>query len=712
MFRFCLWIGTIVFCLFAFFRLPSFVSAGLSPSKLGMYVVDGQDSDKVATILSACPAFLKIQVTANHLGLGAVAKSYKKSCPGGIVIVRVYVDARDKKYSIDPVHPAQSGTDAANSFWDDFLARPVADMKADGSLTGDDFVAGPNEYDNTPAITEPNAVEWYSSFWTQLAKNISEKGGVKPMLGEMQGDFDAGKAQLLGQALAAAMPAIMTAHGAWSHHAYGYSTSGDSAQEVDHALIYRKIYAEISSHISPSQIAPLYLTEVGAEHLQSPRAHADTFEAWLKWFDGEIKNDPYVSGGTIFEIGSFDGISHDPGRPDGQWADRDIAPLADDLKKYFGGSAMSGIPDSGSGGGTTTTQCPPLSFTGSIANIFSNWWTWLLSGPVNKDIGDVTDSRMPTRDTYCRPQVALGDTGQLVLGTDSDISAAEISHDYTLSAVGVLPESIQDKSSETAKDTDWWAGFGWSISKIFSAGKDSSEKFLQQQFPPGEELSETNPVGTVGGGDGGGGSVGGPIPAGDGSVPNLNGWTAVVLVEKIKESCTTDGPGVVNASNYPCLNNLAKYTPPADQTGIDLLIESARDVKPLQCVGFVRGAVHITTGQEIGSGRNAIDYSTSVPAGWVYVPLDSVNQQLLTTTDTSKKITLQPGDALFFGQGTAVGHIAIIAGVDDAASLAYTIAEANYHLDTEPGGNVQTRPIFIMTEISNNDKLLGFLRKS
>jgi len=110
----------------------------------------------------------------------------------------------------------------------------------------------------------------------------------------------------------------------WSYHSYGL-TPYDPNDETWALLRYRMIRDQAGL-----QNFPLVITEGGldAPGWRSRGISEQDYVNWLAHFDAKLREDSYISGVTLFTIGSTS-LS-------GDLSSLDLAPVADELAAYLG----------------------------------------------------------------------------------------------------------------------------------------------------------------------------------------------------------------------------------------------------------------------------------------------------------------------------------------------------------------------------------------
>ena len=163
-----------------------------------------------------------------------------------------------------------------------------------------------------------------------------------------------------------------------------------------------------------------------------------------------------------------------------------------------------------------------------------------------------------------------------------------------------------------------------------------------------------------------------------------NAQLVIQLVNAIRRNCRPDG--YVSNRNYPCLNNLA---PPLPSNVLEELQISAIGIGWLQCVGFVRAAVSLTTGITLDRVGNAIAYASQVPSFYRFIR-------------NAPSASLLVEDIPIWDYADSVGHMAYVVEVYDSRN--FRVAEANFGY--RYSGKVNLRRTTI-----DSPELIGWLRK-
>jgi len=311
-----------------------------SSSKLGIHLI-ANNTAGVTQICNAHPRVIKILDT--HGQMMSAARNYKAGTPEGIVVLRVYTTRR---YSISD-DPAVSANDFAGTV---LLPAYSALSPADRALI--DYVEGPNECDSTPCWGSLTEARWYNDFWVTLAPMIAD-AGFRPCAFSIPVGNPPGSVSEMQQKLAAIVPALRVCKqrgGAWSYHAYTPNWSTDVGFQIWYSLRYRQFYSYFAQAYPDLLDMPLILTECGFDSGGDPynsgwqaNGTAGQYQDWLAWWDGQIRQNSYVVGSTLFQIGS-----------PGTWPSFDLEPIAGWMAGYLGDYSVPVL------------ACSPLTLSASV----------------------------------------------------------------------------------------------------------------------------------------------------------------------------------------------------------------------------------------------------------------------------------------------------------------------------------------------------------
>lgn len=309
-----------------------------STSKLSAHLINAYTTGS-SNIVAGRPRILKVLGLDSGFPSGMVQamRDYKAKVPGGKLVVRVY---SPKTYSL-----TDDATASAADFWTNILQRALNSISAsDRALI--DYLEGPNE-GQTPTLGYPGsaplqASQWFNQFWTNLTPRIVA-AGYKPCIGSIAVGNPGGTTAEMQSYLAAFAPALRqskAAGGAWSYHAYTVNYTTDIGTEIWYSLRYRQFYSYFATAFPDLNAMPLILTEGGVDQSGDPntsgwqaRGSQTDYELWLNWFDGQMQQDSYLMGCTLFENG-------DPGG----WSSFDLEPIAGWLGNYLSPTSAPPAP--------------------------------------------------------------------------------------------------------------------------------------------------------------------------------------------------------------------------------------------------------------------------------------------------------------------------------------------------------------------------------
>ncbi len=298
----------------------------LSASKLGIHLI-GNYTEGARKIVAAGPRVIKVLDPQASSAMREAVRDYKQRYPNGIVVMRVWERTPQVRYQLadDPIT-------SADDFWQRVLAPAVNALPPEDRRCVD-FLEGPNEGENTPTWESVEAARWFGRFWERLCEHIA-RAGMRPCVGSVAVGNPPGSLEEIHAKLEAFVPALKAAKrfkGAWSYHAYSLPYTTDERVEMWYSLRYRLFYAFLRQRHPDLADLPLILTEGGIDKAGNPktdgwRARGDEqkFQAWLQWFDAELRKDKEVVGVTLFQIGD----------PHGWWS-FDLEPIAAWLASYL-----------------------------------------------------------------------------------------------------------------------------------------------------------------------------------------------------------------------------------------------------------------------------------------------------------------------------------------------------------------------------------------
>lgn len=284
----------------------------LSGSKLGPHVLGDASDSAALQIQDACPRVAKWLARSGELG---GIRRYRERCPGGQVVIRVYVP-QSVHYGLTTLPSA-----AAEDFW-----TRIGPQLSELPPSIVDWVEGVNELDNVEDwYHNGSASTWFAEFSSRLA-DLIHAAGYNPLLGSIAvGNPSLEGEQLFGKG-GAMLPLAEVIRSkrykiGWSYHAYG-----NNLFAPDDAKFWTLRYRLIRDQAGLVGV-PLVLTEGGQDGQRGgwkDRTNADTYMHWLRWLDGELKKDAEVVGVTLFQVGQH-----------ADWSRFDLAPISEKLVEYL-----------------------------------------------------------------------------------------------------------------------------------------------------------------------------------------------------------------------------------------------------------------------------------------------------------------------------------------------------------------------------------------
>ncbi len=309
-----------------------------SNSKLSIQIYQNYTSAG-QQVVQAHPKVLKI--IKSDTAMMNAAREYKNGTPNGVVILRV-MPWSGYHYTI-----TDSPAGAANDFFTQFIAPSLPAWNSpDRYLI--DYVEGPNEGDNCPTWGSPAEAAWFNDFWLTLTPLIVN-AGYKPCLASMAVGNPPGDINNINACIAAFVPALRQAKpygGAWGYHGYTYFFGKDpSGIELSYSLRYRRFYNYFAQSAPDLLDMPMFITEAGGEGGGGGwMIHTDQagFTDWLTWWDGQLQQDSYIKGVTLFvSDGAHNG-----------WTTYDTDPISPWLAAYLQGQSV--VPSAPYNIGTTS----------------------------------------------------------------------------------------------------------------------------------------------------------------------------------------------------------------------------------------------------------------------------------------------------------------------------------------------------------------------
>jgi hypothetical protein len=278
-------------------------------------------------VLNAHPRIFKI--IKNDTAMMDAARAFKASTPNGKVIIRP-LNGYGAHYTTN------DGPEGAAVDWFNNVTAPSLPAWNSPDRYLIDYVEGPNEGDSCPSFTNPTESTWYSRFWVRLSQAIYD-AGYASCAGSMAVGNPPGDINNQNATIAAFVPAlrqIKSMGGCWSYHSYTYYFGKDPAGiEMDYSLRYRRFYALFAQSYPDLVDMPMALTEAGGEGGGGGwMIHTDQagFTDWLTWYDGQLLQDSYILGCTLFvSDGAHNG-----------WTTYDTDPISPWLAGYLQGQAV------------------------------------------------------------------------------------------------------------------------------------------------------------------------------------------------------------------------------------------------------------------------------------------------------------------------------------------------------------------------------------
>ncbi len=296
-------------------------------SKLGLLFLGGQPSQNLLSLIdSGSVPIMKIPAV-DFASPGSIGLRLKKANPRSIIVVGVGAQGSDMKTERDPA---------------EIFAQWAREKEGDLKI----LQAHRDKVDYLsfmPNMWEPKTVEqarWYCRYIAIAAPRVAEMG-FRPVI------LQSGVGGLpdIPEILDAMVPAFRTAMrygGAWASHGYTLEYTKDVEKESWTSLRHRRAYSHLrKAHPDVADLTML-LMEGGVDKAGDPdkdgwqaRGTQRQFTDWLKWYDSEIRKDPYVIGVCLFKIG-------DPG----SWKSFDLEPVTPWLREYYRERTGSSTGDS------------------------------------------------------------------------------------------------------------------------------------------------------------------------------------------------------------------------------------------------------------------------------------------------------------------------------------------------------------------------------
>ncbi len=259
----------------------------LSKSKLSLYVAEDY-TPGAQEVVEAAPRVLQALDPQRNPSQRIAMSEYKRLHPPGGLVVRITENATGIRYAL-------AGNPKASA--DDWFARVLAPALAklapgERALIG--FLEGPSGCDGIPGWETLESAAWRGRFDARIAKRIAQMG-LRPCIGPITTAIPPGPLEEMEAKLDAYAPALYAAkhcYGAWGYPAYSTDLSMDPAKARETSLRYRMAY-DYFSRTHP-RLADMPLLVHAAWTGSGGNGAPEPYEAWLDWFDQEIRKDPFV----------------------------------------------------------------------------------------------------------------------------------------------------------------------------------------------------------------------------------------------------------------------------------------------------------------------------------------------------------------------------------------------------------------------------------
>lgn len=323
---------TFIACAAGAVVVASGTRAGQSPpgkpsgfkSKIGMHLIGAYTPGTRTMVRARCPVLKILDLSEDML---QAARDYKKHNPDGRVVLRIY---HTRRYTLtDPPEAT------AEKHWKEVLASQLDRLSpSDRKLI--DYIEATNEMGECPTWESDKDTEWFTRFSIRFVE-LCSASGFKPVLACIPVGNPPGENAGVGRILqyAPALRAAKKAGGCWSYHCYTIKYTTDPEVESWYSLRHRRFYDAFKGEYADLRDLPMIMTEGGVDLAGNAdkdgwqaRGTATQYKNWLKWFDAELRKDPYVIGVTLFQQGAKAAWNG--------WASFDHEPLADWLAAYWG----------------------------------------------------------------------------------------------------------------------------------------------------------------------------------------------------------------------------------------------------------------------------------------------------------------------------------------------------------------------------------------
>lgn len=439
-----------------------------SSSKLGIFLLasykDGSNGGE--KIINACPKVVTFYDPQNSPERLQLLRDYKTKCPGGISVVRVHdgISGKQVDFAKDPAKTA-----------DEFSTLILGEVNRIGNPTLVNYVSGTNEfenYDDEELVFQEKTEkwQWLGMFWTRLAQNISQ-AGFKPNIGDINvGHPNVNTSEVLN-VLIPTLREVKKLGGAWSYHGYtiDYLMDAGGKTVLENPLHYREFYDHFRKYAPDLLDLPLLITETGVaeggDRLQGFMPdNIEKFKQWLEWYDGQLQQDGYVIGATIFQSGDI-----------GQWASFNTDYIAEWLCTKLGGTDCKVSVAEYKGSTTTAESCKP-SFADQLTDYMREISTSMQKNFITEQLLRINQGNLPPLNLKSKTGAENEDCQNEDTKTFGTV--AEGAKLYTVAKAIKTPEShnLEENLWETAKKK---------METLLGIGGDSAKKWSETGLPPG-----------------------------------------------------------------------------------------------------------------------------------------------------------------------------------------------------------------------------------
>lgn len=287
-------------------------------SKLSVFMI-GRYTAGAKSILESNPRIIKVIEPNSDPAFYEAIRKWRSRVPGGIAMVRFYTGTQGLYYPVESDPKA-----SAEDFFAKVIKPGIDALGSNRNLF--DYHQSPNEFENTPQWRGEANMKWNGIFWERLTQ-LSAGAGIKPCIaGIPVGNIEP---EELGYVLEN-LKRMHAQGAAFCYHSYTFNYSRDVNHEIWYSLRYRKFYDFFQAQAPELASMPLILSEGGIAENGDPYAgylksgKIDEYKGWLTWFDGQIRQDSYVKGITLFQIGN-----------DSDWGYFNLEPVAPWLGDYL-----------------------------------------------------------------------------------------------------------------------------------------------------------------------------------------------------------------------------------------------------------------------------------------------------------------------------------------------------------------------------------------